>query len=216
MLTLWGQYIGPFLDGLVVTMEVTGLGLAVALLAGGLLAACRLSRFRLLRIVAAAYVDVLRAIPVLVLLFIAYYGLGQVGVKLSGLWAATVALGAFYASLFAEIFRGGIQGVDFGQREAAAALGMGPWLRMRKVILPQAFVRILLPSTNQASNIIKDSSLVVTIGVADLMAHAYQASAATFQPMDMFLLAGLVYFGLYLVVSRAVGRWELSVQRRRS
>lgn len=213
--SLWDQYIGAFLDGLVITLEITGLGLGVALVLGGILAYCRISRFTVLRLVSAVYVDFMRAIPVLVLLFMAYYGLGQIGITLSGLWSATLALGAFYASLFCEIFRGGVQSVGVGQREAAEALGMSHWLRLRKVTLPQAFLAVLLPSTNEASNIIKDSSLVVTIGVSDLMSQAYNAQAATFKPMDMFVLAGIMYFIVYLLISRALGRWELSVQRRR-
>ena len=215
LFSLWGQYVGPFAQGLLVTLKITGLGLAVGIGLGAILAAFRLSKFRLLRLVGALYVDIMRAIPVLVLLFMAYYGLGQVGIRLPGVLAATAALGGFYASLYCEIFRGGVTGVPRGQWEAAQALGMGPWLRLRKVVLPQAFLAILLPSTNQASNILKDSSLVVTIGAADLTSQAYQASADTFKPMDMFILAGLFYFGLYLIISRALGRWELHVQRTR-
>ena len=216
VLSLWGQYLGSFLRGLVVTIEITVVGLAVAVVVGAVLALLRSSGVSILRLVATAYIDVMRAVPVLVLLFIVYYGLGQVGLTLSGPTSAVLALGAFYAALFAEIFRGGVSSVDRGQQEAARALGMGGWLQVRRVIIPQAFLAILLPSTNEISNIIKDTSLVVTIGVGDLMSQAYQASASTFQPMDMFVLAGLVYLALYLVISRALGRWELSVQRRRS
>ncbi|MGH9071797.1 MAG: amino acid ABC transporter permease [Acidimicrobiales bacterium] len=216
LLSLWGQYIVPFLHGLAVTVELTVLGLVVAIVLGALVAACRLSRLRLLRWLGAVYVDILRSVPVLVLLFIAYYGLGQVGLKLSGVEAGTAALGVFYAALFAEIFRGGFQSVQQGQHEAAQALGLGAWLRLWKVVAPQAFLAVVLPSTNEFSNIIKDTSLVVTIGVADLMSKAYEASANTFQPMDMFVLAGLIYLCLYLVVARGLGRWEANVQRRRS
>ena len=215
ILGLWSSYLPSFLSGLVITMEITGLGLAFAIVLGAILAALRMSRQRLLRTIGTLYVDVMRSVPVLVLLFLAYYGLGQFGVTLSGVVAAVLALGVFYAALLCEIFRGGIQGVDRGQREAAEALGLGKVATFFKVIFPQSVLRILPPSTNQLSNIIKDSSLVVTIGVADLMARSYEASSTTFQPMDMFVLAGLVYMVLYLVVARAVGRWEINVQRRR-
>jgi polar amino acid transport system permease protein len=196
-------------------MEITGLGLAVAVVLGAILAGFKLSKFKALRVIATVYVDIIRSIPVLVLLFLAYYGLGQLGLTLSGIASATAALGAFYAALLCEIFRGGVQGVERGQREAADALGLGRVSGFVRVILPQAVLRILPPSTNQLSNIIKDSSLVVTIGVADLMARSYEASATTFKPMDMFVLAGLIYMALYLVIARAIGRWELNVQRRR-
>lgn len=214
MLSLWGRYFVPFLHGLAVTVEITGAALVLAVAIGALLTGCKISRFRALRLVSTLYVEAFRATPVLVLLFIAYYGLGQVGFRLSGYWAATLTLGTFFGALFAEIFRGGLQGVEGGQREAAEALAMGRWLRLRKVVLPQAFLAILLPSTNTVANIIKTTSLVVTIGVADLMSQANAASSATFEPMDMYLLAGLMYLALYLLISRALGRWELHVQRR--
>lgn len=213
---LWSSYLPSFLDGLVVTMEITGLGLGVAIVFGMILAGCRLSRFRVLRLLATIYVDVLRSVPVLVLLFLAYYGLGQLGLTLSGIASATVALGAFYSALLCEIFRGGIQGVERGQREAADALGLKRTSVFVRVTLPQAILLILAPSTNQVSNIIKDSSLVVTIGVADLMARSYEASSTTFQPMDMFVLAGIIYMVLYVVLARVLGRWERNVQRRYS
>ncbi len=215
ILGLWGSYLPSFMRGLVITMEITGLGLAVAVVLGAILAGFKLSKFKALRVIATVYVDIIRSIPVLVLLFLAYYGLGQLGLTLSGIASATAALGAFYAALLCEIFRGGVQGVERGQREAADALGLGRVSGFVRVILPQAVLRILPPSTNQLSNIIKDSSLVVTIGVADLMARSYEASATTFKPMDMFVLAGLIYMALYLVIARAIGRWELNVQRRR-
>lgn len=214
MLSLWGNWVGTLAGGLGITMEITALGLVLGVLLGALVAAGRLSRWRVLRLVSTAYVDVLRGLPVLVLLFLAYYGLGQVGIRLPGTWAAVLTLGVFYASLFAEIFRGAIQALEHGQWEAADALGMTPGLRLRKVILPQAFLAILLPSTNTISEMLKDSSLVLTIGVADLMARATQAASTTAQPMAMFILAGLFYFALYLLISRALARWELRVQRR--
>lgn len=216
MFALWGQYFPDFLQGLGVTLELTALALALALLLGFLLALMRLSRIPALEIAATVYTDAIRAVPVLVLLFIAYYSLGAIGFKMSSFTAAVVTLGLFYAALYGEEFRGGIAGVDPGQREAAAALGMPSGTIMRRVVLPQAFFAILPPATNRFADIIKDTSLVVTIGVGDLMLHAYEASSATFLPMDMLGLAAVLYFAIYLVVSRLLARWELNAQRRRS
>ena len=211
---LWGQYFGNFLDGLGISLEITIAGLAFALVAGAGFAALRLARFRVLRFIGTAYVEVVRATPMLLVLYIMYFGLGQVGIKLPAYWAAVIALGTFYAAQFTEIFRGGIQSVDRGQREAADALGLSRWQRLRKVVLPQAVMTILLPSTNALADIIKDSSLVITIGLSDLMARTYEATSATFEPMDMFLLAGVMYLVVYLLLSRVLGRLELNVQRR--
>jgi His/Glu/Gln/Arg/opine family amino acid ABC transporter permease subunit len=214
MFTLWGQYFSQFVGGLLITIEVTAAALAVALIIGQVCAAMRLSHFRVLRLLGTLYVELFRGAPILLVLYVAYFGLGQIGIRLPAYWAAVAALGTFYGALFTEIFRGGLQGVDPGQSEAATALGMSPWLRLTRVVLPQAVIAILLPSTNSTADIIKDSSLVVTIGLADLMARTYQASSATFEPMDMFLLAGCMYFVLYFLLSRVLGRLELNVQRR--
>lgn len=209
MIQLWGEYFASFLQGLLTTVEITVCGLVVAVTAGGLLAICRMAPVRALRILAAVYIDVVRATPTLVVLFLAYFGLGEVGVLIPAFWAAVLGLGLFYAALFAEIFRGGVEGIEPGQRESAEALGMSTSLRLRKVILPQALRAILLPSTNSVADFIKDTSLVVVIGVSDLTSAASQATAVTYQPMDMYLLAALMYFCVYLLISRVLGRWEI-------
>lgn len=216
MVRLWAQYLPQMLKGVGITLELTGASLGVAIIFGFILAIARLSKIRPIEMIARWYIEVVRAIPVLVILFIAYYSLGQIGIKLSGMTAAIVSLGAFYATQFGEIFRGAILGVDRGQKEAAAALGMPGGLMMRKVILPQAFFSILPPATNQLSNLIKDTSLVFTIGVADLMFQAYAAASTTFLPLDMLTLAGIIYFVFYIIISKFLARWELNVQQRRS
>ena len=215
-LQLWGQYLPQFLAGLVVSLQLTGAALVLALALGTLLVLARTSRIRILAGIATGYVEVFRAVPVLVLLFTAYYSLAEIGLRLPGFWAGVVALGAFYGTLYGEDMRSGLQSVDVGQREAAVALGLSNGAVMRRVVLPQAFLAFLPPGTNELSNLIKDTSLVLTIGVADLMFQANAAAAATFQPMDMFLLAGVVYFAFYILLSRILARWELNVQRRRS
>lgn len=201
------------MQGVGLTLELTALSLLVAVVLGFLLALARLSRWNALQMVALVYTEVIRAIPVLILLFVVYYAFP---VQLSGVTSAIVSLGGFYAALYGEIFRGAIMGVDRGQTEAAMALGMDRTAVMRKVILPQAFFTILPPATNQLSNLIKDTSLVFTIGVTDLMFQAQSASSLTFQPMDMLILAGIIYFIFYLILSKFLTRWEINVQRRRS
>lgn len=214
MFQLWGQYLPTYWQGVYVTLELTGVSLLLALVAGFLLALARLSKFRALQWFGAFYTEIVRAVPVLIILFTVYYSLGEV-VTLSGWLCAVISLGGFYATLYGEIFRGAILGVDRGQTEAASALGMTRASIMRKVILPQAFFSILPPATNQLSNLIKDTSLVFTIGVADLMFEAYQAGANTFKYFDMLLLAGVIYFAFYIILSKFLARWELNVQRSR-
>lgn len=197
-------------------MEITLGAFIIAMLLGSLLALARISPIRMLRGSALAYVDIIRAVPVLVLLFIVYYVLGQYGFRLNGLVSGIVTLGIFYAAIYSEIFRGGIQGVDKGQSEAAFAVGMNSATTMRKVIWPQAFLAILPPATNQLANLIKDTSLVMTIGVSDLMLQAYKIGSNNFKWMEMFGLAGVFYFALYLILSRGLVKWEERVRQRRN
>ncbi len=216
MFSAWVQYLPQLLRGVGVTLELTGLSLVVAVVFGFILALSRLSHIRGLNLLATWYVEIIRAIPVLILLFTAYYSLGQLGIVLSAMQAAVVTLGGFYATQYGEIFRGAILSIDRGQTEAAAALGLPSVAIMRRVILPQAFFAILPPATNQLSNLIKDTSLVFTISLADLMYQTYSALSLNFLPMDMLLLAGIIYFIFYLVIAKLLGRWELNVQQSRS
>lgn len=215
MLSAWAEYLPEMLSGVKITMELTGLSLVVGVVFGFILAIARLSRVRVLGFLATWYVEVVRAIPVVILLFIAYYSFAQLGFRLSGMVAAVSVLGGFYATQYGEIFRGAILGIDRGQTEAAAALGLGSGQTMRRIILPQAFFIILPPATNQLSNLIKDTSLVFTISVADLMYQANAAMAENFLPMDMLVLAGIIYFIFYLIIAKLLGRWETRVQRSR-
>lgn len=196
-----------------VTLELTVCSLVVALVFGAILCAGRLSRFRILRAAAGLYIELVRSTPVVVLLILVYYSLGQLGILIPGFASAVIALGGFYATLYAEIYRSGIQSVERGQREAAAAVGLGPSITMRKIILPQALMAILPPSTNAATDLIKDTALVIELSVADLMYRAYEAGSVTLLYMDLFILAGLIYFIICFGLSRTARRWEYRVQR---
>lgn len=215
LLQQWVQYFPDMMKGVLITLKLTGSSLVVALVFGFILALMRLSTSKTLNLIGTWYIEIVRAVPVLVIIFLAYYSLGNI-LTLSGFTAAVVSLGAFYATQYGEIFRGAILGVDKGQTEAASALGMPSRTIMRKVILPQAFFTILPPATNQLSNLIKDTSLVFTIGISDLMFQAYSAASNNFLPLDMLLEAGVIYFVFYLVLSKLLARWELNVQRSRS
>lgn len=214
MLELWSRYLPAFLDGLWITVQLTLWSTVLASAFGAVLASAVLSRVRVIRLAAGLFIDVVQAVPLLVMLFLAYYGLSQLGISLSGPVAAVVAMTVFHSTQFAQIFRAGWANVDSGQHEAAAALGMGVTLKSRRVIAPQAVLAILIPATNQVSNIIKDTALVLTIGVADLMNEAYQASAETYQPMALLALAGVMYLAIYLLLARIIGGAERRVQRR--
>lgn len=215
MLQLWAHYLPRFLHGTVVTLELTVTGLLLALVLGAVTAALRMAPNRLLRNVAAVYIEVVRAIPVIVLLFIAYFSLAEMGIVLPAFPCVVLTLGVFYATLYGEYFRGGVESVPRGQREAAIALGLPRSVVLRRIILPQALNAILPPATNSAADLLKDTSLVVTIGgVAEIMYQAYGAAATTFQPMTMYVLAGLFYFPIYYVLSKVLRGWEVRHAQR--
>jgi polar amino acid transport system permease protein len=212
----WWDYLPLFWDGLLVAAQLTVCTVILAVALGGVLAACKMSRHSVLSAPAALYITLIRATPLLLIVFFVYFGLGELGVLLPAFWAGVIALGSFHGAIFAEIFRGGIQSVDRGQWEAADALGLGPVQRLRRIVLPQSFLPIILPSTNTVADVIKDTSLVFVLGVPELTAAAAEAAGQTYEPLQMYGLAAIFYFALYLLFSRVLSRWELHVARRRN
>lgn len=215
-LEIWQRYLPALLSGVGTTLQVTMGALLLATVLGFVAALGRISRQRLAHGVATVYVEAVRSTPAIVLLFLVYYSLGEVGLALPAFWAAVLSLGVFSGAFYAEIFRAGIEGVHRGQVEAAQALGLPPARIMRRVILPQAAVAILPPATSMAIDTIKATALVVTIGAPDLMYHAYRGASDTFRPMDLFLLAGIIYLVICYSLSRLVRRLEQHAQRARA
>ena len=199
--------------GLAITL---GLGLTAILLglAGGLaLVLLRLYGGRILGPVAVAYIDVLRAVPVLVLLIVIYYALPFVGVRLPPFWAATSALSLVSAAYSAEILRAGIEGVPRGQFEAARALGLKPFRQMTDVILPQAVKLVIPPLTSNAINVMKDTALASVVAMPDLLKQATQAQALAANPTPL-IGAAVIYILILLPFVRAVGFLEARLGRR--
>jgi polar amino acid transport system permease protein len=164
---------------------------------------------------AIAYIDVFRAIPLLVLLVVIYYALPFVGIRLSPFGAAASALSLVSSAYSAEIFRAGIQAVPKGQSEAARALGLRPFPTMLRVILPQAIRIVIPPITSNAINVIKDTALASVVAMPDLLKQATQAQALTANPTPL-IVAAAIYIVMLLPMVRLVGlletRW--GAQRR--
>lgn len=212
----WGVFrdaLPLLLTGLWVTL---GLGAtAVALgLAGGLpLVLLRLYGGRVAKLVAIAYIDVFRAIPVLVLLIVIYYALPFLGLRLSPFTSATAALSLVSAAYSAEILRAGIEAVPSGQVEAARALGMPPPLWMRRIVLPQAVRLVVPPLTSNAINVFKDTALASVVAMPDLLKQATQAQALAANPTPL-IGAAVIYIALLLPCVRFVGLYEGRLRRR--
>jgi polar amino acid transport system permease protein len=193
-----------------------GLGVAAILLgaAGGLLLALlRLYGPLPVRFLAIAYINVFRAIPLLVLLIVIYYALPFVGLRLTSFTSATMALSLVSAAYSAEILRAGIEGVPRGQSEAARALGLSRARQMTDVILPQAIKLVIPPLTSNAINVMKDTSLASVVAMPDLLKQATQAQALAANPTPL-ISAAVIYLVLLLPFVHLVGIAEVRLARR--
>ncbi|KFI09923.1 MULTISPECIES: amino acid ABC transporter permease [Vibrio] len=189
------------------TITISLLSMALAMLIGLLVALPSLSNSRWLYGLNRVYVEVIRSIPVLVLLLWVYYGLPTLlDISLDHFWAGVIALTVAESAFMAEVFRGGIQSIAKGQHEAAESLGLNYWQKMRLVILPQAFRQILPPLGNQFVYILKMSSLVSVIGLSDLTRRANELVVNEYLPLEIYTFLVLEYLILILLVSQAV-RW---------
>jgi His/Glu/Gln/Arg/opine family amino acid ABC transporter permease subunit len=199
-------YAGDLLAGVLTTAWMSALTvvLSMALALPGV--AARVAPSRWLRLVTRGYVDLMRNVPILVLLYALFFGLGASGWQISSFMAAVAALTLNATAYVIEIYRGGIEGIPRGQREAAAALGLGPVATWRLVILPQA-LRIAYPALgNQVVGIVLGSSLAMVISAHDLTFAAFSIGAETFRYFETFIVAAIAYVIVVQLINLA---WRL-------
>lgn len=189
-----------------VLLSVLGMGLGVALGFG--LALMRLSRSALLRWPATVYVSAFRGTPLLVQLFLIYYGLPQFGLELPPLLAAGIGFSLNVAAYASEILRSAIDAVDKGQWEAASVLGMTRGQTLRRIILPQAARTAVAPLSNSFIGLVKDTSLAATIQVPELFRQAQLITARTYEIFTMYLAAAAIYWILSTLLAAVQGRLE--------
>jgi polar amino acid transport system permease protein/cystine transport system permease protein len=201
------------LRGALVTVEITFASLAVAIVFGLVLALLRHARVPLFSALASVYIELLRAVPVLTTLFIIYFGFAYAGIRLSSFAAAVAGLGMLGAAYMAEIHRAGIESVHRGQREAALSLGMTPTRAMRYVVLPQAFRVVIPPTANYAIGLLKDTAVVSTVAAPELLFAAKTLVSQTILPMQVYLLAALMYLALSLPLARLAQLVEVRLGR---
>ena len=163
-----------------------------------------------LRALLRLYTDVVRGTPLLVQIFVIYYGLPALDVQIDGFRAATLALGFFAGAHISEIVRGAVGAVPRGQTDAAKSLGLTFWPRLRWVLLPQAVPAILPPWVNTAVEMVKGTSLVVLVSVSDLLFATRKVAERTGDPMPIYIAAALIYF----VVNFGISRFGLWLERR--
>jgi polar amino acid transport system permease protein len=197
LLDIYREHLLPWLSfllpALLTTLEVSILVIIIGLVLGLPVAVMKMAGNRPARYLANAYIETLRGTPALVQLYFVYFGLTGVGIVLNGFTATIVALGLNASAYMAEIYRGGLQAIDSGQRHAAFALGLTPTQTLRHILLPQAWRVVLPPAGNEAIAIFKDSSLASTIAVPELMNRAYTLVGIWYQPFAIYMLVGLIY-----------------------
>ncbi len=197
------------ISGISITIYISIISIILAMIIGLVIALPSLSNNKFLSYFNIAYVEIVRAIPLLVLILWIYYGLPIVsGISFSPFVSGVIALTISESAFQAEIFRAGINSINKGQHEVAGSLGMDFWKKMRFVILPQA-IKVVLPALgNQFVYVLKMSSLVSIIGIADLTRKANELVTTTYRPLEIYTFLILEYLALILIVSYYVRKLE--------
>jgi len=195
--SLVGEFIPFLVKAAVVTIQLSLVSIIIGMVFGLLIALMRISKIKILSYVAQFYIWIIRGTPMLVQLFLVYFGLPQIGIELTPFISSVIALGLNAAAYIAEIYRGGIMSVPIGQMEAAESLGMRYPVIMKKIILPQA-LRVSVPSLgNQAVMMLKDSSLASLVTVSELMMVSQRFAATNYAFIEFYIVAA----GFYLVMT---------------
>jgi His/Glu/Gln/Arg/opine family amino acid ABC transporter permease subunit len=211
------KYFPELLSGLWITLEVSLVGMAIALVFGLLLAMGRLSPLRSTRTVANAITQLFRSIPLFVMLFWVYYGLSlKFHIQFTEFQAGALALGITGGAYMAEVFRGGLMAVDPGQREAAMAMGISKETTFFHVIFPQALKVVIPPSVNVYVGLLKGATIVSVIGVSDMIYVAQYVSLQTFTPFELYSVAGIVFVALTVSISGFAWMLERRLGRGRN
>lgn len=209
------------LGGLGTTLQLLTCSLAMGIALGLILVLLRRSRIAPLRWAAVGYVELVRGIPLLVLLLFVYFGVQSiVGLRfrISEFWAAVSAFGICYGAYIAEVFRAGVESVPAGQTEAARALGLTPWQSMRFVILPQAIRNTLPALVNESVALLKDTSLATVIAIPEITQRARLEVARTYDTFGVWGSVAAIYLVLTLglsVLSRSLERRQFGAHHRR-
>ena len=217
MLKFWHdavEFLPILLNGVALTIIVTIGSLVLSTILGMVWALMRVSGIGLLSGLSAALINVIRGIPIIVLLFYLYFVMPDLGIILTALQAAILGLGIAYSAYQAENFRAGIEAIDKGQIEAAQAIGMGWWLTMRRVVLPQAVRIVLPPYGNVMIMMLKDSSQASTITVAELALQGKLIASSTFKNTSVFTMVALMYLTMSIPLILLVRHFEKRAGRR--
>ena len=202
------EFLPILMSGVALTIMVTIGSLLLSTVLGMVWALMRVSGIGVLTGFSGGLINVIRGIPIIVLLFYLYFVMPEFGVTLTALQAAILGLGIAYSAYQAENFRAGIEAIDKGQIEAAQAIGMGWWQTMRRVVLPQAVKIVLPPYGNVMIMMLKDSSQASTITVAELALQGKLIASSTFKNTSVFTLVALMYLTMSIPLILLVRHFE--------
>jgi His/Glu/Gln/Arg/opine family amino acid ABC transporter permease subunit len=200
-LTFYLKWVPFLLGGLRYTLAVAAAAALMGMGLGLVLALIRLADVPLLSRVVSLFIEYVRGVPALVVLFFFYYGLPQAGIRLDAFWAAAIGLAVNESVFAAEIFRAGIQSLPRGQLDAGRSIGLSRRDLYRFVVLPQAIAWMIPPLTNDLIGLIKNSSLASTITVEELSLRASAVVSATFRPFEVYCAIATIYVALTLTTS---------------
>jgi polar amino acid transport system permease protein len=217
LILLIGQYPNGPLGGLAMTVILAVCGLAASFPLAILLAMARLSPWKWLRMASTALVQVVRGVPLLMLIFWCYFAIPlATGYAVSGFWTLVCALTIYEAAYLSEVIRSGIEAIPQGQREASRSLGGSYALTMRSVVLPQALFNVLPGIASQFVSTIKETSLGYVISVNELTFAANQVNNLVLtQPLQVFTILASIYFVLCFTLTQVLGRIEAAIRRKR-
>lgn len=210
-LQLFQRYLPDFIKGAGVTIELTAVGLTIGFVLGMALAVARVYGPKWLKAIAIGYIEIFRGTPLLVQLFLIYYGLPSLGLTLTQTLSAYLALGLNSAAYQAEYFRGAIQAIGSSQMTAGRAIGLSRWKTIWYIILPQA-LRLMIPAwSNEPISLLKTTAVVFLIAVQDLMAKAKHAATDTYDPIGSYLAVAVVYLVMVFILN-----WGLKYLERKT
>ncbi|WP_128642530.1 amino acid ABC transporter permease [Rhodococcus opacus] len=210
------DYTQALTDGLLLTVHISLLAFSFSFLLAVPLASARLSPYRILRFVSAAYIEIIRNTPFLLQLFVLYFALPAAGIALTSYQAGLVALSVNGAGYLAEIFRAGLASVPTGQREASWVLGMGGWTRFTTITFPFALRSVYPAMSNQFLLTMLASSLLSAIALPELTGSAMEINAMTFRSVEVFTVVTAMYLALSLSITLVLRKLAQRLFRERN
>ncbi|MGK6311508.1 amino acid ABC transporter permease [Neorhizobium sp. DT-125] len=207
------HHVGFLLQCATWTVVLSVIALVGGAIGGSIVALMRLSRFAWLRWIAQAYIYVIQGTPLLVILFIAYFGVASLGYDLPAIYAAGIGFTLYSSAFLGEIWRGSIQSINKGQWEAAFVLALGWRHTMTDIIVPQALRVAIPPTIGFTVQVVKNTALASIVGFVELTRAGQIVSSATFQPLQVYLVVAAIYFAICSVLSYSSRRLEQRLHR---